>query len=330
MSGFNGAGVYVISGAGLPYVPNSTISSTVGNTLNSDLASGLSNCICKDGQSTPTANIKMGGFKLTNLANGTVSTDAAAYGQLTSSLGSLQGFLGGLTLSTAGASGTFGIASGFAADSTNALLLSLGSAFTKTTASFSAGTGNGALDSGSIANNTWYHVFIIGAGADILISLSPTAPTLPGSFTLFRRIGSMKTDGSAHWVLFSQLGNDFLWAAAPEDFASVTPPNNAAALLTLSIPTGVKVTAQMDIRSTYNSSVDYTLVTSPDQTDVLPDTTHWTHFNQSSALEVFRPYTIKSNTSGQIRWRSAANGGGAPALIYYIFTRGWTDIRGQG
>ena len=80
MSAFNGSGTFVISGTGLPFVANTTISSTVVNTLDSDLATGLSNCICKDGQSTPTANIPLGGFKLTNVGAATTANDALTYG----------------------------------------------------------------------------------------------------------------------------------------------------------------------------------------------------------------------------------------------------------
>jgi len=47
-------------------------------------ATGLSNCMTRDGQSPPTANIPMGGFKLTGLADGTVATDSMAYGQFLS------------------------------------------------------------------------------------------------------------------------------------------------------------------------------------------------------------------------------------------------------
>lgn len=79
MSSFNGSGIFVISGSGLPYVSGTTISSTVANTLDSDLATGLSNTICKDGQSTPTANIPMGGFKLTGLAAPTIAGDALRF-----------------------------------------------------------------------------------------------------------------------------------------------------------------------------------------------------------------------------------------------------------
>lgn len=82
MSGFNGSGTYVISGTGLPYVTGTTISSTVANQLNADLATGLSNVICKDGQSTPTNNIPMGAFKLTGLGVATATGDALSYGNI--------------------------------------------------------------------------------------------------------------------------------------------------------------------------------------------------------------------------------------------------------
>lgn len=55
----------------------------------------LSIVIKKDGSIAFTAAQSMGGNKLTNLANGTASTDAVAYGQLTSALASYLGLAGG-------------------------------------------------------------------------------------------------------------------------------------------------------------------------------------------------------------------------------------------
>lgn len=45
-------------------------------------ANGLTNCITKDGQSTPTADIGLGGFKIKNIANATLATDAVNAGQI--------------------------------------------------------------------------------------------------------------------------------------------------------------------------------------------------------------------------------------------------------
>lgn len=80
MSQFDGNGNFVISGTGLPYVANTTISSTVANTLNSNLATGLSTTICRDGQSTISANIPWAGFKITGLGAATTAGDALSYG----------------------------------------------------------------------------------------------------------------------------------------------------------------------------------------------------------------------------------------------------------
>lgn len=74
---FNGSGLFQINTAGQPVVSGTTISSSVFNALTGDLATGLSTCITKDGQTTVTANIPMSGFKFTGLAIGTSNTDSA-------------------------------------------------------------------------------------------------------------------------------------------------------------------------------------------------------------------------------------------------------------
>ena len=82
---FNGSGTFVINSSGQPVVANTVISTTVFNALTADLATGLSTCITKDGQTIPTANIPMGTFKLTNLGVGSAATDSATLGQVQAS-----------------------------------------------------------------------------------------------------------------------------------------------------------------------------------------------------------------------------------------------------
>jgi len=79
---YNGSGTFNINTAGQPVVTGTTITSTAFNLLTADLATGLSTALTKDGQTTPTANIPLGGFKITGLGAGTAATDAAQYGQL--------------------------------------------------------------------------------------------------------------------------------------------------------------------------------------------------------------------------------------------------------
>jgi hypothetical protein len=52
------------------------------DTQDNDFATGINTCLTKDGQNTPTANLPMGGFKHTGVANGSARTDYAAVGQV--------------------------------------------------------------------------------------------------------------------------------------------------------------------------------------------------------------------------------------------------------
>lgn len=78
---YNGSGTFTLP-AGNPVVTGTTISSTINNNTNSDLANGLSNAVTRNGQSPATANLPMGNFKLTGLAAGTSTGDSARYDEL--------------------------------------------------------------------------------------------------------------------------------------------------------------------------------------------------------------------------------------------------------
>lgn len=74
-----------------------------------------------------------------------------------------------------------------------------------------AANGANALDTGTVANNTFYAVYVVGDSTGYhatcgLYSVSATAPTLPAGYDMWRRIGYVLTDGSAHILPFSQRG----------------------------------------------------------------------------------------------------------------------------
>ena len=79
---YNGSGTFNINSAGQPVVSGTVISSTAFNALTADLGTGLSTALTKDGQTTPTANIPMGTFKITGLGVGTAAADAVRFSQL--------------------------------------------------------------------------------------------------------------------------------------------------------------------------------------------------------------------------------------------------------
>jgi hypothetical protein len=69
-------------------------------------------------------------------------------------------------------------------------------------------SGANGLDTGTEAISTWYNVFVIwnGTSAACLLSVSATAPTLPGSYVNFVRVGAVRNDGSGNFWRTLQYG----------------------------------------------------------------------------------------------------------------------------
>jgi hypothetical protein len=232
-------------------------------------------------------------------------------------------YLTGLEFSTAGSSSTFSISAGSAMDGTNTRMMRLAAAISKTTGSWTVGNGNGALDTGTIANSTWYHAFEImrpdTGVVDVLISLSATAPTLPANYTLFRHIFPLQTDGSGNWVKTRQVG-DYFYRASVIDFstASTTPMT----LRTLSIPTGIVV--QPIVSAVVGSTSFGAISIAPASDSSLSHVLTAGAFGGgqvASSLEVGPP----SNTGGQIYVETSAPG----AFAINLYTAGWFYRRGK-
>ncbi len=150
-----------------------------------------------------------------NLTNGTTAdaNQVMANFNYLLSCGVLQGYLSGNTLSNDGTSPNTVIdTTAGVATSDDATVVMGTAAMTKNAnASWSVGSSNGCLDSGSsLATSTWYHLFVIERTdtgvVDELCSTSATSPTLPSPYTKKRRVGSFKTNSLAHILAFIQVG----------------------------------------------------------------------------------------------------------------------------
>lgn len=82
----NGSGIYSLP-SGNPVTSGTAISSTVQNNTTSDIATALTGSLASDGQTVPTANLPMGGFKHTNAADGSNLADYATIKQAQNSFG---------------------------------------------------------------------------------------------------------------------------------------------------------------------------------------------------------------------------------------------------
>jgi hypothetical protein len=90
---FDGNGTF--NQATTPVVSGTVISSTNYNSQNTDYNNGLSNVICRDGQSTILANLPMSGYRHTGVGNAVARSDYAAMGQVQDGAGIWCGTAGG-------------------------------------------------------------------------------------------------------------------------------------------------------------------------------------------------------------------------------------------
>lgn len=261
---------------------------------------------------------------------------AAALGDNTdlTSLTILPGYIFGCTMSTAGSSTTMTVAAGRVTNSTGVQSMGLLANTAKTTASWAVGTATGGLDTGAIANSTWYHFYVIRRPdtgvVDVLFSLSATAPTLPANYTQFRGIGSGLTTGSAQWTSFLQDGDEFSWAVQTSDIAA-TNPGTSGLLRALSVPPGKRVRAHLQIITTNSASSGavYTVVTDPSGSDMFASATCTdlgTALNSAGGAGITAGrVSVFTNTSRQVRHRISYSDA---SVSTQINTLGWTDTRG--
>ena len=242
----------------------------------------------------------------------------------------LQNYLTGLTLSYSSTT-VFGIAAGEAADSTNVSMMQLNSAYTKTTSAWAVGTGNGGLDTGTIGAASWYHVYLIQRPdtgvVDVCYSLSASSPSLPTNYTLYRRIGSVKT-ASSQWVNFTQNYDTFIWAAPVNDVAGIATTGSRVTT-TLSVPTGVVLSALFRASVSNAGSGANIFVQFPDlvETDAAASASNsdlCVYAVSGNTMTTAGAYERITNASAQIGVRSNSSNG-----TLNVTTYGWKDTRGK-
>lgn len=242
----------------------------------------------------------------------------------------------GLTLSNNGvdADHDIDIAAGQAHDDTGAVTMTLAAAITKQIdAVWAEGTDAGGLDDGAVANNTFYHVFLIRNSSsgvvDALFSTSFDTPVMPAGYDQKRRIGAVKTDGSANIHGFIQIGDAFIYRAPITDVSTLQPGGNGFEVTrTISVPVGLRVQALLNLNA-QGGKVIYAY--SPDQTIPAGGISATTGIGQAGAngsgsSGSWGEAVVLTNASAQV---ITLLGLSSASVNILVVTRGWIDPRGQ-
>jgi len=218
-----------------------------------------------------------------------------------------KGHLYGLTLSNnvSDATNDIDIAVGEAAsEDANPWLMVLGSSLTKRLdASWAVGTGNGGLDTGSIANTT-YFVWLIQRSdtgvVDALFSTSASSPTMPANYDRKRFIGPV-VRASAAIVRFVQTG-DYFTVYTPTGTANAALSTTSQLITLTNVPTGISVLANFDatvLGASANIQAYFSSPLAVDGTAVANSRTSLT--TPSNAAYASGGFTLLTDTSGRIR-----------------------------
>lgn len=84
---YNGSGEFTIDAFGNPAVYDTEISHTWANNTMTEIADGLSNALCRDGQSVVTADIPFGSFRIKQLGSPSSRLDAVNVSAMVNSIG---------------------------------------------------------------------------------------------------------------------------------------------------------------------------------------------------------------------------------------------------
>lgn len=222
------------------------------------------------------------------------------------------------------------ISTGKARNSTDVynLLLSLG-LIKQIDASWVVGTNQGGMFLGSVAADTTYHIPGIRKDSDASIDAgfdtSLSVANIPGGYTAFRRILSLKTDGSANIIPFNP--TELSGGAIRIDYdtminnESTSTPGTSRVTPVLTVPIDIPVIAHIiAVVSTATPTHGWFGPTSA--TDTTPSGSFFTHQTTGTGSRSILKMDIVTDISGQIAYR-VDNG----TATVEIFILGYTDLR---
>jgi hypothetical protein len=217
---------------------------------------------------------------------------------------------------------------GICADSTGAYIMSDSGMTKRLDASWSAGTANGGLFSGSIDASKVYYMHKIRKDSDGSIdygfSLSLTAADKPAGYTYYRCIGAGVTNTSSNWILgtWTRRGNSVImkYNTFFVDRAMSATGTTNRVLTTLSVPANsfCKILLVTSI-TTGAGGFCYTYG-DPSDVDTAPSVSYnYVNVDSRYIYTLFHDLEFQVNSSKQMYFR----GNDATYIEFRVWTKGW-------
>lgn len=192
----------------------------------------------------------------------------------------------------------------------------------KLDASWSAGTNQGGLDTGTKANDTWYYCYTIYNPttniADAIFSTNSSSPTLPSGYVNYDYVGAIRTDSSGNIYngsfKFSFDGSYTFMFNLPIASYNSSPPATSKTLVTVTCPPNSTAFLYHSVTTVSPGTSRFFRVFADSATDAAPTVNNCTlNVGVSgagvSALDGGCPVSVNVNSSSQVAYRAdAANG----------------------
>lgn len=197
-------------------------------------------------------------------------------------------------------------------------------------AAWAVGTNAGGLNTGAVANSTWYEVHLIKrvdtGVVDVMFTTTANRATLPANYTLSRRIGWIVTQAAGAGIRqFTQIN---------DHFTLVTPVNDVSATATASATTRTLTAPPNSIARCRAACLGNTSVNAANgivfseivETDTAPTTTNGFLSIGAGDFAIMGSVhmEIRVSSTSTIRDRAITATG---SMAYDISTFGWIDHR---
>lgn len=255
------------------------------------------------------------------------------------SLAMLRSTIWGLTYANNGGDPTndIDVAAGGCMDASGVYWIALSAITKRLDATWTVGTNQGGLDTGSPATNTDYYIWAIARSdtgvTDVLFSTSATAPAMPANYDYRRLIGYFRRIGSAigEFLTYEVAGGglEYKWKTALNSVNLSNTLSTTRRTDALSVPLAFSVIAHVRITVFDSSASYYGLVCCPDETDGTPgQTSPGANFVAPTVgLAVNLEISVRTSSAGLVASEVNVTSGAAPIDTFLIITYGFTWSR---